>query len=169
MEEEVVVSPVELGDVGVGDLALVVPLAPADPLHQDLVSGLEVDDQIGVGHLLLQDPVHLLVQHELRVGEIQVGEDLVLCEDVIADDRLPEQVPLRQLLLPAVAVQQEEELALEGGAGPVLIEVVQERVLGALEDLARLQAGGEELDEARLADPDRSLDGDELEIHPRRP
>ena len=166
MKEEVIIGPVELGHVGVRDLALVVPLAAPDPLHEDLVARLEVDDQIGVRHLLLQHAVELLVQHELGIGEIQVGENLVLRKDVIAEGRLPEKVPLGQLLLLAEAVQEEEELALESRAGPVLVEVVQEGVLDVFENLASLQAARKELDEARLADADGSLDGDELEIHP---
>src|SRR5262249_19162700 len=92
-------------------------------------------------------------------------EDLVLGEDVIADERLLEQPPLRQLLLLAEAAQQEEELALERGARAVLVEIVQEGVLDLLVDAGGLEPLRQQFHEAGLADTDRAFDRDELEIH----
>ena len=75
-------------------------------------------------------------------------------------------MPLDQLLLLPKAVQEEKQLALEGGPGAVLVEIVQERVLDLFENPARVEALRQKIDEARLADADGAFDSDEIEIHP---
>src|SRR4030095_16671626 len=47
VEEEVVVRAFDLGEVLLGEAALLRAPARADPLHEDLGRGLEVDDEVG--------------------------------------------------------------------------------------------------------------------------
>ena len=58
-----------------------------------------------------------------------------------------------------VARQQEVELGLERGAGPVAVERLEEGVVHVFEDLHSLEALREHLDQGRLAYADRSVDG----------
>ena len=76
---------------------------------------------------------------------------------------------LHELLLLAVAREQEEELRLEGGAGAAVVEGAQERVgRPVLERLLRLEPLGQPVDHGRLADADRSLDRHVVERHQAR-
>jgi len=59
-----------------------------------------------------------------------------------------------------VAREEEENLHLERGAAASLVERVEKRVLDVLEQLHALEAGGQPIDQRRLADSDRALDRD---------
>ena len=65
---------------------------------------------VGLRDLRLEHRVQLVVDQQLAVVEIEVGEDLVLGKDVVQERDLLEEVPLRQLLQLAVARQQEKQL-----------------------------------------------------------
>ena len=114
----------------------------------------------GFGSALGERRPDLLVEPHLLVAERQVREDLVLRERVVGDDELLEEVHLRDLLLLAVAREQEVDLRLEGRPLPPLVEVGEERVLDVLEDLRAGEALREEPGERGLPDADRSLDRD---------
>ena len=57
---------------------------------------LQVNDQLRLRHLLLQQVVQPVVDHQLGVVERQVREDLALGEGVVGEDQLGEEVALRR-------------------------------------------------------------------------
>jgi hypothetical protein len=165
MVEEVIICLIQVLDILVRDLRLVVPVALADPLHEHSCGGLQVDDQIRPWHVLAQDGVETLVEHQFRVVQVQIGEDLVLREDVVAQGDLVEQVRLGELPLLPVPVQEEEELGLERGSRLLLVEIAEEGILDVFHDLDGVEPGREQIHEARLADADRPFHGYELSLH----
>ena len=158
--EEMVVGVDQLGQILLGELPLEGALPAADPCHAGGDVGGEVDDQIGARHLRLERRVELLVEHQLVVGERQVGEDPVLLEAVVGHQELLEELALHRLLLLLEPLEDEVELGLEGRARTVLVEVGEERVVDVLEHAHRLEPAGDQVDERRLADPDRAVDRD---------
>jgi hypothetical protein len=133
VEEEVLVGLVELLDVGrVRTVGLLLAVVRAEAFVEQLGRGLEIDDQVGKRHVARQQLVEPLVDEQVVVVEVQVGVDPVLLEQVVADRRLAEEVGLPQRLLLPVAIEEEEQLRLEAGAGPLGVEVGQERVVGFL-------------------------------------
>jgi len=62
----------------------------AQPPSEDVGRSLKVNDQIRCRHVLHQEVVQPLVDEELVVVEVQIREDLVLVEQVVADRRLRE-------------------------------------------------------------------------------
>ncbi len=155
---EVVVGVDQLHQVVPRDVALVGALAAADAGEAGVDVGLQVDHEVRRRHLRLEHGEELVVDQELVVGEVQVGEDPVLVEGVVGDHQALEKLALDDLLLLLEARQQEVELGLEGGARAVLVELVEERVLDVLEHLDPLEAAGQELDQRGLADPDGAVD-----------
>ena len=125
---------------------------------------LQVDDEIGRRHVAREQIVEPLVDEQLVVVEIQIREDLVLVEQVVADRRLAEEVGLPQRRLLAVAVEQVEELRLQRRAGTVGVEVGEERILGFFEHDRRVEARAEPLGQRGLARADRPFDRDVAEL-----
>src|SRR5436189_1221508 len=150
-----------------GDAALEVPVALAEPAQQHLRPGLEIDDEVRPRKPLIEHLEDLLVELELVRPERDRGEDAVLGEEVVGDDALREELELAELALPAIALEQEEELGLEGMPLRVLVEFPEEGILlDLLEEEPRPELGGEPSREGRLADADESLDRD---VPPRGP
>ena len=56
------------------------------------------------------------------------------------------------------ARQQIVELSLESGAGTILVELVQEGILGVFQDLDAFKPARQHVDQRRLADADRAVD-----------
>src|SRR5437773_631017 len=83
VKEEIVVSAIQFRDVALRDSNLVVPASPAYSFQQHLVRGLQIDNQIGPRDILLQKRIELLINHQLGIVQVQVGENLVLGKDVI--------------------------------------------------------------------------------------
>jgi hypothetical protein len=142
----------------------VIGVAGAEPLDEQLGRRLQVDDQVWERHVARQQLVEPLVDEQVVVVEIQVGVDAVLLEQVVADRRLAEEVRLPQRLLLPVAVEQEEQLRLEGGARLVGVEVGQERVVRFLQDRRRIDVRGQPLGQRRLADTGGPFEGYITEI-----
>src|SRR5712691_215461 len=98
---------------------------------------------------------------QLFARERQAREQRVLLEEKIADGEPGEEVHLSELPQLAYPLEKEEKLRRKREAGPVLVEAREERVLlRALQDQGRVQAAGQTLGEARLADADRPFDYD---------
>src|ERR1043166_5801596 len=142
------------------DRFLVCPPALLDALQQCIKVPLQVNHEVRLRHGLVQQIVQPVVEHQLGVFERQVREDLALRERVVDQDQLREEVALRELLLLVEARQQEEQLGPERRPPPVLVEVVEERVVGVFEDLRPAEPFGEHRDQRRLPDADRPLDRD---------
>src|SRR3989441_13047991 len=150
-----------------GDAALEVPVALAEPAQQHLRPGLEIDDEVRPREPLIEHLEDLLVELELVRPERDCGEDAVLGEEVVGDDALREELQLAELALPAIALEEEEELGLEGMSLRVLVKSPEEGILlDLLEEKPRPELGGEPSREGRLADADESLDRD---VPPRGP
>jgi hypothetical protein len=106
---------------------------------------------------------------KLAVVQVDVREDSILLEEIVAHDRVVEKIGMRFLLQLLVAAHQEEHLRLKGVAARVLVEVLEEGIrLGLLEDQLGVQPLGQELREAGLAGPDHSFDGDVASAHGRQ-
>ena len=69
-----------------------------------------------------------IVQSQLVIAEIHMGEYLIAREQVVDDGQVVEQLLLRQCDLLSVAVHQEHQLGLESEGPHVLVESVQEGV-----------------------------------------
>src|SRR5438067_6188679 len=150
-----------------GDAALEVPVALAEPAQQHLRPGLEIDDEVRPGEPLIEHLEDLLVELELVRPERDRGEDAVLGEEVVGDDALREELQLTELALPAIALEEEEELGLEGMSLRVLVKSPEEGILlDLLEEKPRPELGGEPSCEGRLSDADGALDRD---VAPRGP
>jgi hypothetical protein len=91
---------------------------------------LQVDHQIGWWHVARKQLVQPLVDEQLIVVEVQIREDLVLVEQIVAKRGLAEQVRLPERRLLPVAVEEVEQLGLQRRAGPVRVEVREERIVG---------------------------------------
>src|SRR5205814_7317664 len=112
-----------------GDAALEVPVALAEPAQQHLRPRLEIDDEVRPREPLIEHLEDLLVELELVRAQRDCGEDAVLGEEVVRDDALCEELELAELALPAIALEQEEELGLEGMPLRVLVEFPEEGIL----------------------------------------
>src|SRR5437870_6529176 len=147
--------------------ALEVPVALAEPAQQHLRPRLEIDDEVRPREPLIEHLEDLLVELELVRPERDRGEDAVLGEEVVGDDALREELQLAELALPAIALEEEEELGLEGMSLRVLVKAPEEGILlDLLEEKPRPELGGEPSCEGRLADADGALDRD---VPPRGP
>ena len=105
--------------------------------------------------------VVLVVESELRVAEVEVSEDFVFLEHVVADDnpiRRRRPVQGAQLL---VTMEQKIELRLESRTRLILVEALQKWVVLGVPQTNGLQAGGENLRQTGLAHTDRSFNRDE--------
>src|SRR2546428_7549356 len=150
-----------------GDAALEVAVTLAEPAQQHLRPGLEIDDEVRPREPLIEHLEDLLVEVEFVHPERDCGEDAVLGEEIVGDDALYEELELAELALLPVALQQEEELGLEGISLWLLVESPEEGILlDMLEEEPRPELGGEPSREGRLADADGALDRD---VPPRGP
>src|SRR5207248_4779989 len=96
-----------------------------------------------------------------RVAEVEVSEDFVFLEHVVADDdpiRRRRPVQGAQLL---VTMEQEIELRLESRTRLILVEALQKWVVLGVPQTNGVQAGGENLRQTGLAHTDRSFNRDE--------
>src|SRR5213080_1724142 len=112
-----------------GDTALEIPVALAEPAQQHLRAGLEIDDQVRPREPLIEHLEDPLVELELVRAERDRGEDAVLGEEVVGDDALREELELTELTLLTIALEQEEELSLEGMPARFLVESPEEGIL----------------------------------------
>ena len=99
---------------------------------EDLRAGLEVDHQVRARNRRNEELVDHLVEGDFVVLEIEIREDLVLCDHVVGDHPLVEQVPLGKFPLLTVAGEEKKKLRLEGVFSPVIVKPVEKRVVGDL-------------------------------------
>ncbi len=159
-EEEMFVGAGDFFDVREGNLGFFAGGFFGDARAQHFRLGLEVDDQIGRGKLGGQRFVVAVVELQLFVIEIEIGEDAVLLHQEIGDDRAGgfDGEGLAQALL---AVHQEIHLGAQSGAGLFLVEVGEKGIVFAVVDAAGVQALGKDLGQRAFAHAQRPLDDDE--------
>src|SRR5262245_44582885 len=105
--------------------ALEIAVALAEPAKQDIGPGLQVDDEVRSGKPLVEQLEDVPVELELVGAERDRCEDRVLGEEVVGDGPPGEQLPLAERALLAVALEQEEELGLEGVSFGLVVELPQ--------------------------------------------
>src|SRR5712691_682360 len=82
-EEEVFVGARNFLDVFEGDASFVAGSFLGDAGAEDFGLGLEIDDEIGSGKVRGEGFVIALVEFELFVGEVEIGEDAVLLHEEV--------------------------------------------------------------------------------------
>ncbi len=122
----------------------------------------------GGGDVAREQIVQTLIDEQLVVVEVQIREDLVLVEQVVADRDLAEQIRLAERGLLTMSIQQIEELGLKRRARTIGVEVGEERIVVFLEHERRVEPRAEPLGQRRLAGADRTFDRDVAEVHGAR-
>src|SRR5260370_16138010 len=115
-EEEMLVGAGDFLDVFGGDVGFVAGGFFGDAGPEDFGLGLEIDDQVGSGNVRGEGFVIALVELELFVVEIEIGEDAVLFHEEIGEDRAGSfnGEGFAEALL---ALNEEVHLSAERGAG----------------------------------------------------
>src|SRR6202171_879874 len=138
-EKEMLVGAGDFLDVYGGDMGFVAGGFFGDTGAEDFGFGLEIDDQIGSGNVRGEDFVIALIELELGVVEIEIGEDAVLFHEEIREDGAGsfDGEGFAEALL---ALDEEVHLGAKGGAGFCFIEVGEEGIVLAIVDAAGVRA-----------------------------
>src|ERR1051326_2149773 len=134
--------------------------APAllDALQECIKIRLEIDHEVRPRHLIEEEVVQPVVDHQLGVIERQMREDLRLRERIVGEDQLGEEIALRDVALLIEPREQEKQLRPERGAAFVFVEVVEERIARVFEDFRAAETLGEQVRERGFAYADRTFD-----------
>jgi len=146
--------------VFVADGALVGGILAAEALAEDIDRSLEIDDEVGSGEFGAEELVVAIVNGELFVAEIEVGEKFILFEDVVGDHyflRLLRSGERAKLL---EAADEEGKLGLESRSGIAIIKSREEGILLWLLHQLAVHLLGEEVGKSALADANRTFYGD---------
>ena len=158
-EEKVFVGAGDFLDVFGSDVGLVAGGFFGDACAEDFGLGLEVDDQVGSGNVRGEGFVVALVELELGVVEIKVGENAVLFHEEIGEDGAGslDGEGFAEALL---ALDEEVHLGTKSGARLGFVEVGEERVVFAIVNAASVEALGEDAGESGFADAQRAFNDD---------
>src|SRR6266581_1327835 len=159
-KEEVFVGARNFLDVFEGDASFVAGSLLGDAGAEDFGLGLEIDDEIGSGKVRGEGFVITLVELELFVGEVEIGEDAVLLQEEIGEERAGsfDGEGFAEALL---ALDEEVHLGAEGGAGFCIVEIGEEGIVLAIIDAAGVEALREDPGEGGFADAQRAFNDDE--------
>jgi len=159
-EKEMFVGAGEFLDVFGGDVGFVAGGFFGDAGAEDFGLGLEIDDQIGSGNVRGERLVIALVELELGVVEIEIGEDAVLFHEEIGENGAGsfDGEGFAETLL---ALDEEVHLGAKGGAGFCFIEVGEEGIVLAIVDTACMQALGEDAGKSGFADAQGAFNNNE--------
>jgi hypothetical protein len=138
---------------------LVGPVAQGDALHQGRRARAQVDHEVGSHDALGEGAVQPLVGVQFVTVQVQVREQAVLGEGIVAEERLPRQEAWHLALL-VIAAEQEKDLRLEREPLAVGVKVGEEGIL--LKDLEQepcAELGLQRARQGRLAYADGTLDG----------
>src|SRR5216683_1475595 len=159
-EEEMFVGAGEFLDVFGGDVGLVAGGFLGDAGAEDFGLGLEIDDQIGSGNVGGEGFVVALVELELGVVEIEVGEDAVLFHEEIGEHGAGS-IDGEGFAEALLALDEEIHLGAKSGAGLGFVEVGEEGIVLAVVDAAGVEAFGKDAGESSFADAQRAFNDDE--------
>src|SRR6266478_1939802 len=159
-KEEMFVGARDFLDVFEGDASFVAGSFLGDAGAEDFGLGLEIDDEIGSGKVRGEGFVVALVELELFVGEVEIGEDAVLFHEEIGEERAGsfDGKGFAEALL---AFDEEVHLGAEGGAGFCIVEIGEKGIVLAIIDAAGVEALGEDSGEGGFADAQRAFNDDE--------
>ncbi len=147
-------------DVFGGDLRFVARSFLGDAGAKDFRLGLQVDDEIGSGNIRGQGFVVAVVELELFVIEIEIGEDAVFFQEEIGEDRAGS-LDGKSFADALLAFDQEIHLGAEGGAGFFLVEIGEEGIVFAVVNAAGVKTLGEDLSQSGFAYAKRAFNDDE--------
>src|ERR1700687_2080785 len=159
-EKEMLVGAGDFLDVYGGDMGFVAGGFFGDAGAEDFGLGLEIDDQIGSGNVRGEGFVVALVELELGVVEIEIGEDAVLFHEEVGENGAGsfDGEGFAEALL---ALDEEVHLGAKGGAGFCCIEVGEEGIVLAIVNAAGMQALGEDAGKSGFADAQGTFNNDE--------
>src|SRR5712664_647503 len=159
-EEEMFVGAGHFLDVFGGDVGFVAGGFLGDAGAEDFRLGLEINDQIGSGNVRGEGFVVALVELELFVVEVEIGEDAVFFHEEVGEDgaRRFDGEGFAEALL---ALDEEVHLCAKGRAGFGLVEIGEEGIVLAIVDAAGMQALRENLGKSGLADAQGAFNDDE--------
>ena len=160
-EEEMFVAAGDLLDVFGGDLGFVARSFFGDARAKDFGRGLEIDDQVRGGNPGGERFVVALVEFQLFVIEIQVGENAVLFHEEIREEGAGS-FDGEGFAEAFLALDEEIHMRAESGTGLGFVEVGQERIVLAIVDAAGVQAFGKDFGKGGFADAERPFDDDEM-------
>jgi hypothetical protein len=160
MEEEMFVGAGDFLDVFGGNVGFVAGSFLGDARAEDFGLGLEIDDQVGSGNVHGEGFVVALVELELGVIEIEIGEDAVLFHEEVGEDGAGsfDGEGFAEALL---AFDEEVHLGAKGRAGLGVVEVGEEGIVLAIVDPSGVEAFGKDAGEGGFADAERAFDDDE--------
>src|SRR5208282_126553 len=159
-EEEVFVSVRDLFDVGGGDLRFLAGGFLGDAGAEDFGLGLEIDDEIGSGNVRSHGFVVAVVEFELFVIEIEIGENAVFFEEEIGKDRAGS-FDGKSFADAFLAFDEEIHLGAEGGAGLFFVEIGKEGIVFAVVDSPGVKTLRKDFGERGFADAKWTFDNDE--------
>ncbi len=123
----------DIVEVFVGDGLFIGAVPLADIRLQFGYRRMQVDEQVGLDELRIQDLEQLLIELVFLVGEIYLGEQQALCEQVVRDRQGMEQIAgMDQFFELFIAFGHKEQLQWKSVLARVLIEFWQEGVIGEL-------------------------------------
>ncbi len=159
-EEKMFVGAGDFVDVFGGDVGFVAGGFFGDAGAKDFGLGLEVDDQVGGGNVRGEGFVIALVELELGVVEIKVGEDAVFFHEEIGEDRAGsfDGEGFAEALL---TLDEEVHLGAKSGARLGFVEVGEEGIVLVIVDATGVQAFGKDTGEGGFADAERAFDNNE--------
>src|SRR5712692_6354793 len=158
-EEEMFVSAGDFLDVFGGDVGFVAGGFFGDAGAEDFGLGLEIDDQVGCGNVGGEGFVVTLVELELGVVEIEVGEDAVLFHEEIGEDRAGS-VDGEGFAEALLALGEEMHLGAKSRSGLGVVEVGEKGIVFAIVDAAGVEAFGKDAGESGFADAERAFNDD---------
>src|ERR1700682_6406060 len=159
-EKEMFVGAGDFLDVYGGDVGFVAGGFFGDAGAENFGLGLEIDEQIGGGDVRGESFVVALVELELFVVEIEIGEDAVFFHEEIGEDGagsfdgegFAEALP---------ALDEEVHLCAMGRAGLGVVEIGEEGIVLAIVNAAGMQALGQDAGKSGFTDAQRAFNNDE--------
>jgi hypothetical protein len=160
VEKEMFVGLHDLFQIFIADGALVGGVLAAEAFAENVERSLEVDDEVGGGQFGTEKLVVAVVNSEFVVAKVQVGEELVLLEDVIGDHDLLRVTGGGEWAKLLEAADEEGKLGLKGGSGLAIVKSREKRILlGLLHKLA-VELLGQKAGKGALAHANGTFYGD---------
>src|SRR5882724_6381950 len=126
----------------------------AQAFLQHLGRCLKVNHQVRRGQLLSEELVIAVINFQLGVSQVDVGEDLVFFEDVVRHYRLARLGPHLQSAQLFETTDKKRKLRLETGAALAFIKRPQERIVFRFDHALRVQPVRDDIGQRALAHPD---------------
>ena len=145
----------DVGEVFGGDVLFERTVALGDLGEKPLGTGVEVEDHVRFGQEIGDGVENVFEEGKLVLGEVVLGEEQALVDEIVADDEIGEEVARDQQLLELlVAVHQESHLHGERIMLGIFVELFQERIVGeTLQHQFGVEILGKHRGEGRLAGP----------------